>query len=444
MKYAILSALCLTVSMTSWAALDFTGNAAKTISISPEASTGLSGIYVIDGTSGVKASYTASSATATVKWSRFGNLGGGYAEEISNVSKNGSTYSITLDGEDSGYIVEENGRQYCYWIVNYANHEFTLNALNVSPESDCSQAIMQPFGTGDKITYYTINGRGVELSRELELIYHTLEYDSQTGSYRQVEKTELFGSLASAITVEAPLCDTEFVLVGDRFLKEWGRELEEISPNYTAIAVDAQTDAVQDESVAENEISESTTGLGGSGPCDITFKAVVSDAAIYHEWQISKDSEFDILENSYSDLEFDYTFRDNGTTYVRFIANNAAGTCEYVGTTYEVFIGESKLLCPNAFSPNSSPGINDEWRVSYKSIIKFECHIFNRWGKEMCSFTNPAEGWDGKYNGKAVPAGVYYYVIKAEGSDGVKYNLSGDINIINYSSSTSTSTESTE
>jgi hypothetical protein len=62
----------------------------------------------------------------------------------------------------------------------------------------------------------------------------------------------------------------------------------------------------------------------------------------------------------------------------------------------------------------------------------------------MCSFTNPAEGWDGKYNGKAVPAGVYYYVIKAEGSDGVKYNLSGDINIINYSSSTSTSTESTE
>jgi gliding motility-associated-like protein len=442
MKYAILSTLCLAVSMSSWAALDFSGNTAKVISISPEASTGLSEIYVIDSTSGVKASYTASSASATVKWSRFSNLGGGYAEEISGVSKEGSTYSITLGSDDSGYIIEENGRQYCYWIVNYANHEFVLNALNISAESDCSRAVMQPIGKGDKITYYTINGRGVELSRELELIYHTLQYDSQTESYRQVEKTETFGSLSSTIAVDAPLCDTYFVLWGDRFQKEWGREYEEISPNYQAVAVDAQTDATQDESVAENEIAESTSGLGGSGPCDITFKAVVSDAAIYHEWQISRDSEFDILENTYSDLEFNYTFRDNGTTYVRFIANNAAGTCEYIGTTYEVFIGESKLLCPNAFSPNSSPGINDEWRVSYKSIIKFECHIFNRWGKEMFSFTNPAEGWDGKYNGKAVPAGVYYYVIKAEGSDGVKYKLSGDINIINYHSTSGTSDSS--
>lgn len=50
----------------------------------------------------------------------------------------------------------------------------------------------------------------------------------------------------------------------------------------------------------------------------------------------------------------------------------------------------------------------------------------------MAEFKDPAQGWDGKYNGKFVPAGVYYYVIKAEGADGVKYDLSGDINIVNY------------
>ena len=38
---------------------------------------------------------------------------------------------------------------------------------------------------------------------------------------------------------------------------------------------------------------------------------------------------------------------------------------------------------------------------------------------------------DGKYKGKYVPAGTYYYVIKARGSDGRDYKLSGDINIIN-------------
>jgi gliding motility-associated-like protein len=444
MKFAIFSTFCLAVSMTSWAGIDFAGNASKVISITPEASTGLSGLYVIDGTSGVKVSYTASTADAAVKWSRFGNLGGGYAEEISDVTRSGSTYTVALSGDDSGYIVEDNGRQYCYWVVNYAQHELTLNAMNVSAESDCSQALMQVFGTGDKITYYTVNGRGVELSRELALTYNTLEYDEQTEAYRQVAKTETFGSLASAIAVAAPLCDTEFTLSGDRFLKEWGRDVEVQSPNYQATAVEATTTATQTATEVENEIKSETDGLGGSGPCEISFKAAVSDAAVYREWQISRSAEFDVLENSYSDLEFDYTFRDNGTTYVRFIANNAAGTCDYVGQTYEVFIGESQLLCPNAFSPQSSPGVNDEWRVSYKSIIKFECHIFNRWGKELYSSTNPAQGWDGKFNGKYVPAGVYYYVINAEGSDGVKYKRSGDINIINYNTTSSTSGETTE
>ena len=31
-----------------------------------------------------------------------------------------------------------------------------------------------------------------------------------------------------------------------------------------------------------------------------------------------------------------------------------------------------------------------------------------------------------------IAAGVYYYVIQAEGADGKEYKLNGDINIINY------------
>ncbi len=57
----------------------------------------------------------------------------------------------------------------------------------------------------------------------------------------------------------------------------------------------------------------------------------------------------------------------------------------------------------------------------------------------MCSFTNPAEGWDGRYKGKTVPTGVYFYVIKATGADGKEYKLSGDINILHKGRSTGTS-----
>ena len=63
--------------------------------------------------------------------------------------------------------------------------------------------------------------------------------------------------------------------------------------------------------------------------------------------------------------------------------------------------------------------------------MSFECHIFNRYGREITSFNDPAMGWDGTYKGKLVPAGVYYYVIKAKGADGKQYELSGDINILN-------------
>ncbi|MDE6369270.1 MAG: gliding motility-associated C-terminal domain-containing protein, partial [Muribaculaceae bacterium] len=134
---------------------------------------------------------------------------------------------------------------------------------------------------------------------------------------------------------------------------------------------------------------------------------------------------------SYSELEFSYSFRDNGTTYARFIANNADGTCEYVGQTFDVMIGESRLEIPNAFTPGSSPGVNDEWKVSYRSLVSYSCHIFNRLGKQLFSSTDPGQGWDGKAGGKYVPAGVYYYVIEAVGADGIRYKRSGDINIIN-------------
>ena len=100
--------------------------------------------------------------------------------------------------------------------------------------------------------------------------------------------------------------------------------------------------------------------------------------------------------------------------------------------TYTVNIGESELVCPNAFSPGSSEGVNDVWKVSYKSIIEFHCSIFNTWGNRIIELNDPGQGWDGKYKGKLVDPGVYYYVIRAKGSDGKTYKLSGDINIIRY------------
>ena len=279
------------------------------------------------------------------------------------------------------------------------------------------------------------------MSRDIKLTYNTLEYNAETSSYNETTITETFSALSETIRAKAPLCNTEFSLSGDRFLKSWDEEISITSDSYTTIAVEAETSATQTIRENDNEKKEETA-LGGSAPVEIEFNAVCTDAVIFTEWQFATDAEFENITYRMNETQFIYTFREQGTIYVRFVASNNEGTCNYYSQTYEVFIGESSLECPNAFSPEGSEGINDEWKVSYKSIISFECHIFNRWGIKVAELNDPSQGWDGKHNGKYVPSGVYYYVIKAEGADGRKYNLNGDINIIKYKhSGTPTTTE---
>ena len=147
---------------------------------------------------------------------------------------------------------------------------------------------------------------------------------------------------------------------------------------------------------------------------------------------MSEDPEFENIDYRFTDRDLDYTFMNEGTFYVRFIGSNSDGSCEQYGDTYTVSIGSSELKCPNAFSPGASEGVNDEWKVSYRSIIDFECWIFDRYGNEICHFTDPDQGWDGKRGGKLVKPGVYFYVVQATGADGKKYKKSGDINILRY------------
>ena len=147
---------------------------------------------------------------------------------------------------------------------------------------------------------------------------------------------------------------------------------------------------------------------------------------------MATDPEFENIILQYNQDEVDYVFDEWGTYYMRYRVANADGSCEAFGTTYTINISESALDCPNFFSPGTTEGVNDIWMVSYKSIIEFHCWIFNRWGTLIYEFTDPGGGWDGRYRGRLVDPGVYYYVITAKGSDGVPHNKRGDITILRY------------
>lgn len=425
MKHLSILALCAIISLPATAA-SLTVDGSPVVEIQPDASTGLKSVYVIENAAMASITYTSNGGEVT--WQRFSNLGGGYAEDVP-FEQSGKQCSITPNQGDMGYIITEGSTQTCFWVVDYAAHTYRISNVTFG-ESDCNRAILIADGSADAIAYYTVNGRRTVLSRDIQVEYYSMTYNEDNAEFEQSRTTASVADIEGQFSVPAPLCDTQFTISPDRFEREWGYGNTITTSTFQAIAIDVRTSAQQTEREVDNE-KPLEAELGGSAPCEITFKAAVTDAAIFHRWEISTDSQFESVDLQYNDTEFTYTFTEAGTTYVRLVANNADATCEYISDPYTISVGDSQLECPNAFSPGASEGVNDIWKVSFRSIIEFDCHIFNRWGKEIIHLTDPSQGWDGRYNGKLVPTGTYFYVIKARGSDNRDYNLSGHINIVN-------------
>lgn len=419
----ILSFLCGISAL--WAQLSVQGS--RTVVLTPEASTGLAAVYVIENPA--QASLVYQSASESVQWQKFGNAGGGYAEDI-EASRSADTYSVAVGSADAGYIITDGSKRTCVWLCSYAAAPFGIQAVAVG-ETDCDRTWLSLSGSAPEMVYYTVNGQRKLVDRGISVSYNSMKYNRDEKEFVNDSQTRWFEYAGNKIWVPAPLCDTEFTLHPDRFATAWQLADDMVSPMFRATAVKAETSAVQSKRDADNEVKIETESLGGSAPCEVTFTASVTEAAIFHRWEISETSDFSNSYLTFDDLEFTHTFNDAGNTYVRFTANNADGSCPVVSDPYVISIGESMLQCPNAFSPNGD-GVNDQWKVSYKSIVDFHCDIFNRWGKKLTSLTEPWQGWDGMINGKPVQSGVYFYVLKARGADGRKYSLSGDINVVGY------------
>lgn len=87
-----------------------------------------------------------------------------------------------------------------------------------------------------------------------------------------------------------------------------------------------------------------------------------------------------------------------------------------IGTDSVLVNVDPKFFIPSVFTPNGD-GDNDNFVI--EGIDRFPNHqvdIFNRWGSAIFNsdgnyHTNP---WNGNYNGKQMPLGTYYYIVKLD------------------------------
>ena len=77
-----------------------------------------------------------------------------------------------------------------------------------------------------------------------------------------------------------------------------------------------------------------------------------------------------------------------------------------------------KLLhVPNTFTPNGD-GTNDYWIIRGLDLYpKVQVFVFNRWGEQLFYSQGYGHPWNGFYNGKPLPMGTYYYLIKLNGQN---------------------------
>ena len=402
----------------------------KVIEITPARSTGLDKIFVIYNTDGVAMTYTSTLGAIRTRWCTFDANNWSYPDTLRNtVWDRGANTTLNQVKKNTGYIIQDGHKRYYYWVINYADYHLSLYDLFIQNDRPCDFLNFRVDGEGGRIPYSTTTGQIEYLDGDIKLYYNTLVWDDDATPPQWV-KTPTVSSFISIdnIQIEQPLCNTSFKLTGDFFLREWAREEGSDVEEAVTESVPYYTKAVK----CNSDTTIITSGKVDSAPVEIIFTGYPTQAVVYRAWEMATDPEFENIILTYNQNEVDYTFNESGTYYMRYKVANEDGTCEDYGETYTISVGESELVCPNAFSPGTTPEINDVWKVKYKSLIEFHCWIFNRWGNLVCEFTDPDEGWDGTYHGKLVDTGVYYYVITAVGSDGKTYKNRGDITILRY------------
>ncbi|MEM1220782.1 MAG: gliding motility-associated C-terminal domain-containing protein, partial [Bacteroidota bacterium] len=124
-----------------------------------------------------------------------------------------------------------------------------------------------------------------------------------------------------------------------------------------------------------------------------------------------------------------FTPTENAVVSVTVVQPN--GCSNTVST--EIRVQKSRdVYIPNIFTPNAD-GINDHFRPYPGNGVQEvrTMRIYNRFGELLYEETNPELGWNGRFRGDALPAGVYTYWIEVLFVDRLVEIFAGDVILIN-------------
>ena len=347
----------------------------------------------------------------------------------------------TISAEpDILYTVKINGvPTYYIYTIDYSMYKPVFDSIAVADNQEdlCDHLNLDIFCTLPAIYYLDRNGSRTFLPRTGTIEYTDASWNGSAWSDSIATVSVTPASTPINATIDAPLQNTSIAFTGDDLAAFMNLVQDTIYLDYTTVALECHPEATVIERDAKNEKDrKAQNAIQGSAPLVVQFAANANPVEpVYYEWKISTIDDT-LNYQRYNDPVLNYTFHDSGDYLARLTVTTS--TCSY-SDTFNIKTVDSYHEVPNVFTPNND-GINDEFRVAYKSIKEFHIWIYNRWGRLVYSSTDPGKGWDGTINGRPASVGTYYYVINAYGYDyytsgrykgqHIRYKLSGDCNLL--------------
>ena len=421
MKQTFLFLSLLLFSVISYAQIQVRGNYT-----SYNEATGLDNIYIfstIDNSAEIR--YTSTENSSSVKWYTFLN---GVKTELTTVSIVSPTETYIDPKNNTGYIINVNGSDIArFWVFDYSQYSPSYTSLNPTDgEFPCENVTLELIGNLPEFNYQNTVGGVFTIDRYFNIEYNTLEWDTEKKEWKVKTLTEELKQPKSVILVSTPSTNTTFTLKGDQFASLLNIPESSItSGEYETKAVKCHITTVTSvrEAKNENDRPEKETDIEGSAPLDIQFYSNPTPNVKSYFWTIYRNGEKLMARSEKDHL---YTFSKAGNYKIELSVTN--GICTD-SSTVNVVVMESSIIAPSVFTPNNDE-YNEEFRVAYRSIIEFQCTIYNRWGRVVYSWTDPAKGWNGTIGGKPAAEGTYFYIINARGSDDKIYKLKGHLNLL--------------
>jgi gliding motility-associated-like protein len=115
-------------------------------------------------------------------------------------------------------------------------------------------------------------------------------------------------------------------------------------------------------------------------------------------------------DDSYIDNPTEF-YENDGTYQIQLITWNEKQCTDTLNVEYTLLV--KGLFIPNAFSPSNPKESVRLLKPVGINLMEYKFEVFDRWGNMLWKTDKldlagrPVEGWDGTYNGKPMPEGVY-------------------------------------